>query len=275
MTWITSDGGPDASRLGGQGDLGRGARLWRRRGGPPGRRGRRRLLRGRSGTATFQYNHDPEKTRQTFNDKGWSTLWDVGHLDEEGYLYLTDRKLFMIVSGGVNIYPQEIEDVLVLHPAVADVAVFGIPDPEMGEEVKAVVQPAPGAEPGPELEAEIVAFCRANLSHYKCPRTVDFTDLLPRGENGKLYKKALREAYWASSGPQHHLNLGRRPHVGVPGQAEGDHGTEEQYGGDADGAHHRPDEQVPHADRPTESHHPQRHDPAPHVLVHPGLQASC
>ena len=156
---------------------------------------------GRTGTATFQYNHDPEKTRQTFNDKGWSTLWDVGHLDDEGYLYLTDRKLFMIVSGGVNIYPQEIEDVLVLHPAVADVAVFGIPDPEMGEEVKAVVQPAPGALPGPELEAEIIAFCRANLSHYKCPRTVDFTDLLPRGENGKLYKKALREAYWASSTP--------------------------------------------------------------------------
>jgi acyl-CoA synthetase (AMP-forming)/AMP-acid ligase II len=156
---------------------------------------------GRTGVATFQYNHDPEKTRQTFNDKGWATLWDVGHLDQDGYLYLTDRKLFMIVSGGVNIYPQEIEDVLVLHPAVADVAVFGVPDPEMGEEVKAVVQPAPGVAPGPDLEAEIIAFCRDNLSHYKCPRTVDFTDLLPRGENGKLYKKALREAYWASSAP--------------------------------------------------------------------------
>ena len=157
----------------------------------------------RAGAATFQYNHDAEKTRQTFNDKGWATLWDVGHVDDEGYLYLTDRKLFMIVSGGVNIYPQEIEDVLVLHPAVADVAVFGIPDPEMGEEVKAVVQPAPGADPapGPELEQEIIAFCRANLSHYKCPRTVDFTDELPRGENGKLYKKGLREAYWASSSP--------------------------------------------------------------------------
>jgi long-chain acyl-CoA synthetase len=155
----------------------------------------------RSGAATFQYNHDPEKTRQTFNAKGWSTLWDVGHVDDDGYLYLTDRKLFMIVSGGVNIYPQEIEDVLALHPAVADVAVFGIPDPEMGEEVKAVVQPAPGTTPGPDLEQEIIAFCRANLSHYKCPRTVDFTDLLPRGENGKLYKKALRETYWASSAP--------------------------------------------------------------------------
>jgi acyl-CoA synthetase (AMP-forming)/AMP-acid ligase II len=149
--------------------------------------------------ATFEYNHDPEKTRQSFNAKGWATLWDVGHLDDEGYLYLTDRKLFMIVSGGVNIYPQEVEDVLVLHPAVADVAVFGVPEPEMGEEVKAVVEPAPGAVPGPELEAEILAFCRDHLSHYKCPKTVDFTDALPRGENGKLYKKALRDTYWASS----------------------------------------------------------------------------
>jgi acyl-CoA synthetase (AMP-forming)/AMP-acid ligase II len=148
---------------------------------------------------TFEYNHDPKKTRESFNAKGWATLWDVGHLDEEGYLYLTDRKLFMIVSGGVNIYPQEVEDVLVLHPAVADVAVFGIPEPEMGEEVKAVVQPAPGATPGPELEQEIIAFCRDHLSHYKCPKSVDFTAELPRGENGKLYKKALRDAYWASS----------------------------------------------------------------------------
>ncbi len=152
-------------------------------------------------TVTFEYNHDPEKTRETFNDKGWATLWDVGHLDEDGFLYLTDRKLFMIVSGGVNIYPQEIEDVLVLHPAVEDVAVFGVPEPEMGEEVKAVVQPAPGVAPGPELEAEILEFCRDHLSHYKCPRSVDFTEAMPRGENGKLYKKVLREAYWASSAP--------------------------------------------------------------------------
>src|SRR5580700_3486525 len=123
---------------------------------------------------TFEYNNDPEKTRQSFNDKGWATLWDVGHLDEEGYLYLTDRKQFMIVSGGVNIYPQEIEAVLVLHPAVADVAVFGVPEPEMGEEVKAVVQPTSGIAPGPELEQEIIAFCRAHLSHYKCPKSVDF-----------------------------------------------------------------------------------------------------
>jgi acyl-CoA synthetase (AMP-forming)/AMP-acid ligase II len=149
----------------------------------------------------FEYNNDPEKTKQTFNEKGWSTLWDIGHLDDDGYLYLTDRKLFMIVSGGVNIYPQEIEDVLALHPAVADVAVFGVPEPEMGEEVKAVVQPALGMTPSPELAAEILAYCREHLSHYKCPRTVDFTDELPRGENGKLYKKALRDAYWASSTP--------------------------------------------------------------------------
>jgi long-chain acyl-CoA synthetase len=147
----------------------------------------------------FEYKGDPEKTRQTINDRGWNTLWDVGHLDPDGYLYLTDRKLFMIVSGGVNIYPQEVEDVLVLHPAVADVAVFGVPNSEMGEEVKAVVQPAPGAEPGPALAEEIMAFCRDHLSHFKCPRSVDFTDALPRGENGKLYKKQLRDTYWADS----------------------------------------------------------------------------
>jgi acyl-coenzyme A synthetase/AMP-(fatty) acid ligase len=156
---------------------------------------------GRADTPTFEYNNDKKKTEESFHPKGWGTLWDVGHVDAEGYLYLTDRKLFMIVSGGVNIYPQEIEDVLVLHPAVADVAVFGIPEPEMGEEVKAIVQPAPGYQAGPELAAEIMAFCRDNLSHYKCPRSVDFSDALPRGENGKLYKKGLREAYWASSTP--------------------------------------------------------------------------
>ena len=144
----------------------------------------------------FEYKGDPEKTRQTINDRGWSTLWDVGHLDADGYLYLTDRKLFMIVSGGVNIYPQEVEDVLVLHPAVADVAVFGVPNAEMGEEVKAVVQPAAGVVSGPDLAEEIIAFCRDHLSHFKCPRSVEFTDALPRGENGKLYKKQLRDTYW-------------------------------------------------------------------------------
>jgi acyl-CoA synthetase (AMP-forming)/AMP-acid ligase II len=150
----------------------------------------------------FEYNNDPEKTKETFNERGWSTLWDVGHLDGDGFLYLTDRKLFMIVSGGVNIYPQEIEDVLALHPSVADVAVFGVPDDEMGEEVKAVIQPALGAEAGVKLAEEIMAFCREHLSHYKCPKSIDFTESLPRGENGKLYKKPLRDAYWASAAPK-------------------------------------------------------------------------
>ncbi len=152
---------------------------------------------------TFEYNGDPEKTRQSFNDKGWATLWDVGHLDDDGYLYLTDRKQFMIVSGGVNIYPQEIEAVLVLHPAVADVAVFGVPEAEMGEEVKAVVEATPGYEPGPgpELEQEILAFCREHLSHYKCPRSVDFTDALPGGRTASSTRSRCRDAYWASSAP--------------------------------------------------------------------------
>ena len=221
---------------------------------------------GRS-EATFEYNNDPEKTRQTFNAKGWGTLWDVGHLDDEGYLYLTDRKLFMIVSGGVNIYPQEIEDVLVLHPGVADVAVFGVPEPEMGEEVKAVVQPAPGVEAGPALEAELLAFCRDHLSHYKCPNSVDFTDALPRGENGKLYKKALRETYWANSSLERPLKLGRAADVGVPGQQQGHARPEEQDVRDADGGHHRTDDEVADAHGAAEAHHPQRHDAAPHVLV--------
>ncbi len=151
------------------------------------------------GANTFVYNNDPDKTKQTFNERGWSTMWDVGHLDNEGYLYLTDRKLFMIISGGVNVYPQEIEDVLVLHPAVADVAVFGIPDAEMGELVKAVVQPAPGAVKGPELAEEILTYCRAKLSHFKCPRSIDFIDEMPRGENGKLYKRQMRDSYWVDS----------------------------------------------------------------------------
>ena len=189
------------------------------------RRGAARSARTASSTsaagaeATFEYNNDPEKTRQSFHEKGWGTLWDVGHVDDEGYLYLTDRKLFMIVSGGVNIYPQEIKDVLVLHPAVGDVAVFGVPEAEMGEEVKAVVEPAPGSMAGPALEAEILAFCRDHLSHYKCPKSVDFTDQLPRGENGKLYKKALREAYWANSTLGHLTRRGAD--VGVPGQEAG------------------------------------------------------
>ena len=216
-----------------------------------------------AGNVTFEYNHDPEKTKQTFNDKGWATLWDVGHLDEEGYLYLTDRKLFMIVSGGVNIYPQEIEDVLVLHPSVADVAVFGIPEPEMGEEVKAVVQPAPGIVPGPELEAEIMAFCRDHLSHYKCPHSVDFTDALPRGENGKLYKKVLREAYWASSAPSSDLSLRRGSRTSAyQARPSATTAPKSRTSVMPTAVDHRADEQVADAHGAAEAHDPQRHDPA-------------
>jgi fatty-acyl-CoA synthase len=148
-----------------------------------------------AGGRPFEYHNDPEKTASVTNDKGWRTLGDIGHLDEDGYLYLTDRRAHMIISGGVNIYPQEAENVLAAHPAVADVAVIGVPDPEMGEAVKAVVETDPAAA-GPELEAELLAYCRSELATYKCPRSVDFVDALPRDPNGKLYKRVLRERYW-------------------------------------------------------------------------------
>jgi long-chain acyl-CoA synthetase len=144
----------------------------------------------------FSYHNDQDKTAQAFNAKGWSTLGDVGYVDEEGYLYLTDRKAYMIISGGVNIYPQEAENLLVTHPKVMDVAVFGVPNEEFGEEVKAVVQPMDPAAAGPELEQELLEFCRANLAHYKCPRTIDFDEELPRHPTGKLYKRLLRDRYW-------------------------------------------------------------------------------
>src|ERR1019366_911994 len=111
---------------------------------------------------------------------GWSTIADIGYLDTEGWLYLTDRQANMIISGGVNIYPQEAENLLVLHPKVGDAAVFGVPNEEMGEEVKAVVEPAPGVTAGAELQAELIAYCRAHLAHYKCPRSIDFDNELPR-----------------------------------------------------------------------------------------------
>ena len=131
---------------------------------------------------------------------GRTTLGDIGYMDEDGWLYLTDRKAHMIISGGVNIYPQEIEDCLILHPSVADVAVFGVPDSEMGEQVKAVVEPADGVEPDDRLAAELIEFARDRIAHYKCPRSVDFEAALPRLPTGKLYKRLLRDRYWGNTG---------------------------------------------------------------------------
>jgi len=150
----------------------------------------------------FAYHNDDAKTRDSRDPqgRGWSTLGDVGYLDGDGFLYLTDRKAHMIIVGGVNVYPQEAENVLTMHPQVADVAVIGVPHGDLGEEVKAVVQPAEGAEPGPELEAELIAYCRERLAGIKCPRTVDFRDALPREPTGKLLKRLLKDEYWAAAG---------------------------------------------------------------------------
>ena len=148
-------------------------------------------------TVPFEYHNDPEKTRegQHPGHENWSTTGDVGYLDDEGFLYLTDRKAFMIISGGVNIYPQEVEDCLTLHPKVYDVAVIGVPDPEMGEQVKAVVQPAAGVTPGPELAEELLAFVRERIARYKAPRSVDFWETLPRSATGKLVKHEIKKQY--------------------------------------------------------------------------------
>jgi len=143
----------------------------------------------------FEYHGEPEKTARSYNDKGWSTLGDVGYIDEDKFLYLTDRKNFMIISGGVNVYPQEVENLLITHEKVADVAVFGIPNEEFGEEVKAVVQLADWSEAGDELAYELIDWCKQHLSHIKVPRSVDFMQDLPRMENGKLYKRHLVDAY--------------------------------------------------------------------------------
>ncbi len=144
----------------------------------------------------FEYHNDPEKTAQARSSQGWTTLGDVGYLDAEGYLYLTDRKTNMIISGGVNIYPQESENVLVTHPKVLDVAVIGVPHEEFGEEVKAVVQLRDPTEAGPELADELIAFCRSRLAKIKCPVSVDFVEELPRTPTGKLLKRLLKEKYW-------------------------------------------------------------------------------
>jgi acyl-CoA synthetase (AMP-forming)/AMP-acid ligase II len=151
------------------------------------------------GGPTYEYHNDPQKTADVRDPggHGWTTLGDVGYLDDDGWLFLTDRKAFMIISGGVNIYPQETEDVLTMHPKIVDVAVIGVPNDEMGEEVKAVVQLADHSEAGPELEQELLAYCRERLAHFKSPRSIDFEEELPRLPTGKLYKRVLRERYWA------------------------------------------------------------------------------
>jgi fatty-acyl-CoA synthase len=151
--------------------------------------------------APFEYHNDPQKTaasRHPAHDN-WCTVGDVGYLDEDGYLYLTDRKGFMIISGGVNIYPQEIENVLALHPKILDVAVIGVPDPEMGEQVKAVVQLRDGIAPSDDLASEIIAYVRDRIAHYKAPRSVDFVDELPRSATGKLVKRILIDRYTKGS----------------------------------------------------------------------------
>jgi long-chain acyl-CoA synthetase len=149
------------------------------------------------GATNFVYFNDPAKTADSRDGTGTtSTVGDVGRLDGDGYLYLTDRRSFMIISGGVNIYPQETENLLITHPKVMDVAVIGVPNEDLGEEVKAVVQPAPGVEGGPELEGELLSFCSEHLARFKCPRSVDFVEQLPRLPTGKLYKRLLRDRYW-------------------------------------------------------------------------------
>jgi long-chain acyl-CoA synthetase len=148
--------------------------------------------------ATFEYHNDPDKTDDSRDSKGrgWSTLGDIGRLDEDGFLYLTDRKAYMIITGGVNVYPQEAENVLTMHPAVLDVAVIGVPNEDFGEEVKAVVQVADGYEASDELGRQLIAYTREHLADVKCPRSVDFRDELPRHPTGKLYKRLLRDEYW-------------------------------------------------------------------------------
>jgi len=145
----------------------------------------------------FEYFNDPERTKEARSDDGtMSTVGDVGYVDDEGYVHLTDRATFMIISGGMNIYPQECENLLITHPKVADAAVFGIPNSDLGEEVKAAVQLMPGIPANTETEQELIAFCKAHLASIKCPRSVDFEAELPRLPTGKLYKRILRDKYW-------------------------------------------------------------------------------
>ena len=151
------------------------------------------------GGGEFEYFKDDEKTSGSRHPQGWTTLGDVGYVDEDGYLYITDRKHFKNISGGVNIYPQEAENVLITHDSVIDVAVFGVPNEEFGEEVKAVVQPRDMSLATPELAVELMDYCREQLSHVKCPRSVDFREELPRHPTGKLYKRLLKDEYWGKA----------------------------------------------------------------------------
>jgi long-chain acyl-CoA synthetase len=152
------------------------------------------------GATNFTYYHDDAKTAESRDPTGQrSTVGDVGYVDDDGYLYLTDRKSYMIISGGVNIYPQETENLLVTHPKVYDAAVIGVPNEDLGEEVKAVIQPMPGIEPSDELAQELVQFCAEHLARFKVPRSIDFEAELPRLPTGKLYKRLLRDRYWGDS----------------------------------------------------------------------------
>jgi long-chain acyl-CoA synthetase len=161
---------------------------------PPGREGRIFF----HGGPPVSYHNDPEKTAAVQGPHG-ATFGDIGYVDEDGYLFLTDRASYTIITGGVNVYPQETENILVMHDKVADVAVFGVPDEELGEAVKAVVQPRRWEDAGPALEAELIAYARARLADVKCPKSVDFLPELPRHETGKLYKRLLKDRYWAEA----------------------------------------------------------------------------
>ena len=145
-----------------------------------------------SGTNEFEYYKDPIQTASAFNELGWSTLGDIGHLDDDGFLFLADRRTDLIISGGVNIYPKEVENALIQHPAVADVAVIGLPNVEFGQEVKAIVELNAGISPGSQLAEDLIAFCRLRIATYKCPKSVDFA-ALPRQPNGKMLKRQIRD----------------------------------------------------------------------------------
>lgn len=149
-------------------------------------------------TRPFEYHNAPEKTADSGHPlhPGWTALGDVGYVDDDGFLFLTDRKAYLIISGGVNIYPREIEDALIMHPSIADVAVFGVPNPDFGEEVKAVVQTAAGVTGNDALKNDLIAYAREHLAAFKVPRSIDFRDELPRLPTGKLYKRKLRDEYW-------------------------------------------------------------------------------